>query len=69
MKGSETAKRTPGEKSESESKTVDLDVKVNHVADIYERKKYMSCDGVKYQKKSINDRESKILLLNRPFQH
>ena len=47
MKGSETAQRTPGEERESEGKTVDLDVKVNHVADIYERKKYMSYDSVK----------------------
>ena len=51
MKGSETAQRTLGKERESEGKTVDLDVKVNHVADIYERKKYMSCDGVKSKKK------------------
>ena len=47
MKGSETAQRTPGEERESEGETVDLDMKVNHVADIYERKKYMSYDSVK----------------------
>ena len=28
-----------------------MDVNVNHVADIHERKKYMSCDGVKSKKK------------------
>ena len=48
---------------------MDVDVNVNHVADIHKRKKYMSCDGVKSKKKRTNDQQSKILLLNRSFQH
>ena len=32
---------------------MDLDVKVNHVTDIYERKKYIGYDGVKSKKKVL----------------
>ena len=32
---------------------MDLDVKVNHVADIYRLKEYKSCDGVKSKKKKV----------------